>query len=159
MVFPSLYRLRLFNMKSNKFHPSMVVIDTREQLRYGYHEAESKCLPTGDYSIRGYEDRIAIERKELGDFLNCVGRERKRFERELQRLADLEFGAVVIEASLTNITQGNGYSKVHPQSAVMSIIGWTLKYKIPFFLCDNRRNARKLVYHLLRKFWEYDHGA
>jgi ERCC4-type nuclease len=44
-----------------------ILIDTREQIpfnfsRYGV-QTETDALPVGDYSIPGFEDRVAIERK------------------------------------------------------------------------------------------------
>ncbi|WP_241160230.1 hypothetical protein [Desulfovibrio sp. ZJ369] len=42
-------------------------------------------LTVGDYSLEGLTDKVAVERKELPDLVQCLGRERERFERELQR--------------------------------------------------------------------------
>jgi len=43
-------------------------------------------LATGDYSIAELESVVAIERKSQADMLSCIGGERERFEREVQRL-------------------------------------------------------------------------
>jgi ERCC4-type nuclease len=113
-------------------------------------------LPTGDYSILGMEDRVALERKTLADLYACVGGERKRFERELERLADFEYAAVIIEASLSNLLQGYEYSRVHPHSVIGSILAWSVKYnRLPFFFADNRWRCRTIIYRLLKKFYEY----
>ncbi len=40
-----------------------IVIDSREQRPYQFPGAVVKTLPTGDYSIVGLTDRVAIERK------------------------------------------------------------------------------------------------
>jgi ERCC4-type nuclease len=79
-----------------------IVVDTREQapLRFGAWPTVAAGLRTGDYSIEGFEDRVAVERKGLSDLFTCVGRERPRFERELVRLAAMDYGAVVLEATL-----------------------------------------------------------
>jgi len=140
--------------KKPKFGPSLIVVDTRECLPLGFPGSARQGLKTGDYAIQGMEDRCAIERKELSDFLACVGRERARFERELERLSAMEYAAVVIEASLTDILVGTEFSKVHPMSAVVSILSWSVKYRLPFFFAENRRRCRSIVYHLLRKYWE-----
>ena len=75
-------------------------------------------------------------------------------ERELERLSAMEYAAVVIEASLTDILMGTEFSKVHPMSAVVSLLSWSVKYRLPFFFAENRRRCRSIVYHLLRKYWE-----
>ena len=44
--------------------PKMIIaIDTREQRPYRFVWSEIKTLTTGDYSVIGLEDRVAIERK------------------------------------------------------------------------------------------------
>ena len=137
-----------------KFSSSLIVVDTREALPLGFPGATKRALRTGDYAIVGYEERCAIERKELSDFLGCVGRDRARFERELERMAAMDYAAVVIEASLSDILHGTEFSRVHPMSAIGSILAWSVRYRIPFFFAENRRRCRSMVYHLLRQFWK-----
>jgi len=67
---------------------TLIIVDTREALPIGFPGATTAGLPTGDYSILGAERRVTIERKTLADFYACVGRERKRFEREMERLVN-----------------------------------------------------------------------
>ena len=58
-----------------------IIIDSREQTPWDFTngpECERGTLSTGDYSIKGLEDFIAIERKELEDFIGCCGRQRDR---------------------------------------------------------------------------------
>ncbi len=64
------------------------LIDTREQqlLDLSPLRTEQATLPTGDYSLKGLEHVVAIERKSLDDLLGVVGRDRPRFDREVQRL-------------------------------------------------------------------------
>lgn len=137
-----------------RFDSSLIVVDTRESLPLGFPGSTSQGLRTGDYAVKGMEERCAIERKELSDFLACVGRERARFERELERMAAMEYAAVVIEANLSNIVHGTEYSRVRPMSAVNSILAWSVKYRLPFFFAGNRRSCRSMVYHLLHQFWK-----
>ena len=66
-----------------------ILVDTREQRPWQFPHCfmtESATLATGDYSVKGLTDEVAIERKSLADLLACVGRERDRFEREVHRL-------------------------------------------------------------------------
>jgi hypothetical protein len=76
------------------------LIDTREQrplvfgqpIRTDYFSSASTQMTTlreGDYSVALHDHMplaIRLERKGLGDLYGCIGRERERFERELQRL-------------------------------------------------------------------------
>lgn len=43
-------------------------------------------LRTGDYSVSGLVDQVAVERKSEADYLACVGVERERFDAAVQRL-------------------------------------------------------------------------
>lgn len=42
-------------------------------------------LETGDFALAGLQDGVVVERKAVGDLMNCYGSERPRFMRELQR--------------------------------------------------------------------------
>ena len=70
----------------------LIVQDSREQAPYAFRApryegvmVEVGPLQIGDYSLHGLQDKVAAERKELSDLVQCLGRERERFERELQR--------------------------------------------------------------------------
>jgi hypothetical protein len=71
-----------------------ILIDSREQLPFTFERekyagtvVEVGTLCTGDYSLAGLTDKVVAERKPLSDLVACLGRERERFERELQRAA------------------------------------------------------------------------
>ena len=69
-----------------RLHPEQVVaiVDTREQrpLNLAPLRTEAGTLVTGDYSVKGLVEVVAIERKSLPDLLACIGQERERFDRE-----------------------------------------------------------------------------
>jgi hypothetical protein len=52
------------------------IIDTREQLPLDLSplKVEAGSLTTGDYSVKGLEQVVAIERKSAVDMLACIGR-------------------------------------------------------------------------------------
>lgn len=62
-----------------------LIIDSREQAPYDFAtydvDTEPGTLHTGDYSLAGFEDRVAIERKSLDDLIACLCVGRERFER------------------------------------------------------------------------------
>src|SRR5437763_1557404 len=80
---------------------STALIDSREQLPLCLDplRVEPGTLATGDYSVKGLEHVVAIERKSAEDMLSCVGRERGRFDREIQRLLAYPVRAIVVESS------------------------------------------------------------
>jgi len=129
-----------------------ILIDTREQLPYSYPGAKRATLATGDYTVEGYESRIAVERKSLQDYLGCVGRGRDRFERELERLTAFDYPAIVIEASLEDFLGPYEISKVHPAAAINSMIAWSIRYGVHVWLAGSRDLAETLTYRLLQHF-------
>jgi len=136
------------------FEKITVVIDTREQNPYTFScPVEAGTLATGDYSIRGFEDRIAIERKSLDDLIGCLkGPNRERFERELQRSRALDYFSIVIEASLSDLGQGQYRSQMTPASAVQSVVALSVRYRVPVWFAESRRMGQRITESLLQKY-------
>ncbi len=90
------------------------VVDSREQTPWDLSPMtmETNGLNVGDYSIRGLESIVAIERKSLVDFVACCGSERERFQKELDRLRGWPVSAIVIEANWADLELGQWRSKL-----------------------------------------------
>jgi hypothetical protein len=99
--------------------------------------------------VAGYEGRVAIERKSKADAYGSIGGGRERFEREFQRLSELEYGAVVIESSIANFLVPPRHSQMNPRSALLSFLAWSVKYGVPVFFADDRRHGQALTKKLL----------
>ena len=134
-----------------------ILVDTRERLPlcFGAQPIRVTTLRTGDYSVEGLADVVSIERKSLADLFGCIGQSRKRFERELGRLAALKYGAIVIETSLGSVLAGPNYSQVHPNAAFGSLMAWSVRWRLPVFFCDSRELAAMTVMKLLEKCAKY----
>lgn len=113
-----------------------IIVDTREQTPFVFKDfdVEPGTLPTGDYSIKGLEGLVSIERKSLPDLIACFGPGRERFERELHRLKAYRCRAVIIECDYSDIVSGNYRSKMSPKAAVASIGAFSQRYQVPFIL-------------------------
>lgn len=147
----------MLNKNSQTFK---IVVDTREQNAYhfkhlpGPPEVIYKALESGDYSIEGYEDRIAIERKSLADLFGSTGIGRERFEREFERLSKFQYAALVIEAGLDDIfLKSPAYTKMMPKSVFRTLLAWSIRYKVYVWPCPDRNFAERLTYLLLEKFY------
>ncbi len=139
-------------------HP-LVVIDTREQLPYRFPNAVTRTLKTGDYSLLGFEDRIAIERKSKSDAYRSLGKGRERFLREIQRLSKLDYAAIVIESDLSGFLQQPLFSHLSPNSAIGSLLSWSVRYHVHVFFAGDRRHGKNLTRELLLRFWRLNEGA
>lgn len=120
--------------------------DSREQLPYHFGpgvRVERATLPEGDYAIADVlADRVAVvERKSYADFYGCLTSSRKRFERELERLAAWRFPLVIVEGAWSEefakpymYRKGGAYrrSLVPPIVAKASVLAWMQRYRVPF---------------------------
>jgi ERCC4-type nuclease len=142
--------------------PLCIIRDTREQRGWDFAcispppLVEVATLSTGDYSLKGLEDRISVERKSLADAFGTFGQGRDRFEKELERLSRLRFAAVVIESPWEQIIlQPPKRSKLNPKTIHASIVAWQIRYRtIHFWTCPNRIFAERTTYRLLKRFWD-----
>ena len=128
----------------------VAIIDTREQLPLCLDplRTEPETLPTGDYSLKGLEHHVCIERKSLDDLLGCVGRERERFERELHRMLAYPVRVLLVESTWAEIELGQWRSKVTSSQAMGSLIGWAAM-GIQLALVGSHERAGKFASRLL----------
>jgi len=134
-----------------------IVQDSREQNPYSFSaypdvEVILGTLATADYSLPGFTDRIAIERKTIDDLVGCLSQGRERFEKEMARARNFEHFAVVIEASLPPIMAGRYRSLMKANSVLQSIAAFSIRYRIPFLFCGDRPGGELMTYSLLSKF-------
>lgn len=127
-----------------------VVYDTREQLPYLYPGARRVTLPTGDYSIAGFESRVAIERKSFSDLVGCCGAGRARFEKQFARLGSLDYGALVIEATVSRIREGHEISRISPASILNTLFSWSTRYGVYVWHAADREEGAAITYRLLQ---------
>lgn len=136
-----------------------ILIDTREQRPFSFIGENGEPMPqgratlkTGDYSLEGYADKVAVERKSLADLVSCLAQGRARFERELVRARELEAFAVVVEGGFDDLHRGRYRSKLNPHSACQSVMAFTVKHGTPFFFAGDRRAAEYVTVSFLRQF-------
>ena len=120
------------------------IIDTREQTPLDLSPLRSvrRTLQTSDYSVVGLEHVVAIERKSLDDLLGCVGRVRERFDREVMRLLAYPVRVLLIESTWAEIESGQWRSKVTPEQAIGSLLGWQAAGLSIHMVGDHQRAGR-----------------
>lgn len=144
-----------------------IVVDTREQRPWSFtsrlvQELIGGPLPTvrgtlatGDYSVQGIEDQVAIERKSLPDFIMCVASgERERFWAELQRMQPYAARCVIIEASILDVEIQAYRSQARPQSVIASALAIMHDFGIPVLWSGCRESAEYHAAWLLRRAWQ-----
>lgn len=125
----------------------------------------------GDYSIEGFTERIAVERKSIDDLWGTilgwetehdkkksnVGR-RARFEKELENLSKIDVGLVVVEATLGEVLNTVPEWGVKPafdnrKTLSRSIIAYQQDYRAQWIFCDSRRMAEVITLRHLQRFF------
>jgi len=162
----------------------VVLVDSREQAPWQFHgiftdtpgkppkplvvRTRIATLRTGDYSIEkahaaaqghpGTPHACAIERKSLADLWGTLGAGRERFERELQRLSQLDRAVVIVEAGWPDILgNASGHpaelSRLTRKAVLHSIIAWQIEYpQIQWILAGNRAIAERIAWRWLSRF-------
>lgn len=130
-----------------------IVIDTREQQPYQFAypiKSLTAKLDFGDYSLWGYENRIAIERKTTEDFLGSITNGRDRFFRELKRMAEAEYRAVIVEGNFFEVAYP--LRLINHESIIGTIIAIYQDFGIPVFCLSNRQLAQIWLLKFFERF-------
>lgn len=109
-------------------------------------------LSYGDYSIKGFESSIAVERKSLPDLYSSIGQGRDRFKRELDILKEYEWKAIVIEGSESEIFRFQDFSQMHPNSVRQTLVSIEVRLGIPIWF-GTRDNLERWILDRLIKFY------
>jgi hypothetical protein len=150
--------------------PFTVVVDTREQRAYRFVGLQSDArkgnrrivvptivstIPAGDYSINGYVDKVAVERKTLDDFCQSFGRNREREERKVGRLSLLTAAWYMLEFRYSDLqVQRFERSEVSPKSLRRTLMAMQVRYPaVHWFFAGDRRSGEAVTYRVLEKWW------
>lgn len=157
--------------------PFTVIVDSREQAPWSFQGMRSDAhkeyrplvvfnerqgLPTGDYSMKGFEDQITIERKSLADAFSTFTVDRDRFTRELERMKSFRYAAVVIEAPWESLICGpkridrsEEQSRIIGKTCYRSILYWSQRFlNVHWFLMPCRMTAERTCFRLLECYWK-----
>lgn len=142
-----------------------IIIDSREQKPYSFPGVTTRFeqLNVGDYTVEGYADEFAVERKTLDDLARSLGTDRDRFENEMERAveANMDHLEVVIEAPEWYVADYAGtkhspkyYSDIYPNSILGTVNAWPDKYPpVDFTWAQNRDGGQSETLRLLDKWY------
>lgn len=141
-----------------------IIVDTREQQpwEFSHYTTASKKLDTGDYSIEGLENIIAIERKKnVTEIANNIVE--PRFKDVLERLKNIKYPFILLEFNLKDILIypiGSNVPKhmwdklkISSNFLLKNITDWELEYNIKVFFCGSPTNAERLATYLFNKIY------
>lgn len=107
-----------------------------------------KRLKVGDYSIEGFEDKIAIEKKSgLAELLSdLTAKNRSRFERFLKKLSKVPIRAIIVDDEISNLQRAVALlrKKSKTQLTEQTVYYWLAviicKYNIPIIFRGYHHN-------------------
>ncbi|MBU2648152.1 hypothetical protein KKI24_25825 [bacterium] len=136
------------------------LIDNREQTPFDLKPMMTERATTAkaDYSVKGFEDLIAVERKEFIDLVGYTTTGRCRFEREQLRMKAYPSKCVVIKGGWSQLATGSYRSQVNPLSVTHTIAIWISRYGAPFQFCGRWEFAQDLTQYFLFSSAKRIHG-
>ena len=84
--------------------------------------------------------------------IGCLTTGRERFERELYKARALDYFALIVEASLSDLANGNYRSQMGPKSAIQSLLAFSVRYRLPIWFCESRKYGQRVTESLLLKY-------
>lgn len=150
---------RIVFAKPGSFKPHVipqgmvVVCDTRETVPlFDLHDLPKGLVLTrdtlrdGDYSLRGFEDKVAIERKGgMSDFLNYLTTTRERTRDKMHRFRDFEFVGLLLEVSEAEAYCPQMYSNVSIEVIRQSIVSFEVRFGVHVYYGDRDCCRRKCL--------------
>ncbi len=150
--------------------PYKILVDHREKAPYGFQgirgdakqdrlpllvKSEAAHLEAGDYTLAGLESCVAIERKSFSDLFATLAGRREQFEAEHKRLGELEFAAVVVEATWQEILfSPPAESRMNPKTVFRTAIAWSQRYGVHWWCVPGRRAGEVTTFRMLDRFWQ-----
>jgi ERCC4-type nuclease len=132
-----------------------IVADTREKTPFKFkgHRVCRAALTTGDYSVKGRELEVAVERKSPTDLGVSILCNWSRFQKEMERSMDFDSFVVIIEGSMADCIRAASRSRAHRGPLISRIAYLSSVYRVCFLFCDNRESAEKATLEALRPFF------
>jgi ERCC4-type nuclease len=145
----------------------IIIRDTREKVGYwefdfhGYEMLIQK-IETGDYTVLGFEDSICIERKKsTSEIAINIGKDKKRFEAELERMKLFKHKYLILEFSVADLLKFplcSGLSKeqqkkvrVRPAFLLKRLNEYEIDYGIQIIFACNKQNAMEVALDIMKE--------
>jgi ERCC4-type nuclease len=166
-VLPSPFTILVDNNEGTPYYFTGLRADASQHFRPLLVQLEKVSLYTGDYTIKGYEKLLTVERKTLADLFGTVLGGRDRFRDEHERMAEMVkaggFACVMIEGSLADALHDPPShplmtnDKAERSSLIVHRVAmsWPQRYGVHWIWASGRRDAEESTYRLLEKFWQH----
>jgi ERCC4-type nuclease len=141
-----------------------IIVDTREQQPWSFdnYAIANRKLDTGDYSVEGLENLLAIERKKsINEIANNIIE--PRFKDVIERLSKIKHSYILLEFDLENVLSypiGSTLPKkmwdkvkISPSFIMKHILEWQMYHNIKVVFCGCPSNAEKMAEFIMNKVY------
>ena len=143
-----------------------ILIDTREQIplfvdEQGVVRNEYKTLAYfvkatvkyGDYTLKGFENIVSLERKTISDLRNSLMTNHNRFVKVLTAMGQMVRSGIVVEGTEQDFTGLLGmpdYRKFY-----RTLVSIQVHYGVPIYWVYHHEGAERFVFSYLTTFLKY----
>ena len=136
-----------------------IIEDTAEKTPYCFDvPTERKSLgrlpkETGDYSVKGHEPLIRVERKGFDDLFGCLTSRLAVFKNQLKRLAKYKYHALLVDTSVEALMLGSMHCKLPGGEALSRLMSLCVESGISPIFCGRHgsRVCQAWLAHAERK--------
>ena len=116
-----------------------------------------KILTIGDYTISGYEELVAVERKERTDFVSSLLSRREDTEAKIAIMNNLLNAAIVIESEFSVILEKARHNT--RKGIFRTYLAWSIRYpNVHWYFMRDFRDGEIFTFRFLERFWKIRNG-
>ena len=148
-----------------------VIKDTREQdgwIFTPYDKCEGMevgTMYTGDYTLKGYEEVVCVERKaSVAEIAMNLGRKKAPFQEEMKRMKDFPFSFLILEFNMDDVidfpknsripTKLRSKVKVTGKYLLKCMMEFQIWYDTKILFCGNKNNAFLVCNSIFKRLTE-----
>jgi hypothetical protein len=148
-----------------------IIRDTREKNGWGFDFYESceavidQGLKTGDYTAVGLEEDLIIERKATtAELALNLGKKRKQFEAELERMREFRWAYIICEFSEDNVREfpvnstvpasKRKYLRMNGKFMLKCLYDYKEKYGVEIIFTNTKEEAEEKAIEIIQQAYE-----
>ena len=139
---------------------------------------EQGSLKTGDYTLKGFEDMVCIERKfSVEEIATNLGKKKKAFDAEMKRMQEFPFRYIICEFSMSDlidypnsifsdymkqtrpdyVKQQISKRRITGKYLLRALMEYQTWYGIHVLFCDDKKNAFLVANSIFKRLNEMFH--
>lgn len=128
----------------------ILVVDTREQHPLFDPIPKGLCIlrdtiKVGDYTVKGFEDKLAVELKRESDFFAYIGKDRNSTVKKLEAMSEMYFASLVVQVNEYDLYDPSIPTKLTHEHVRGFLKCLRVKYGIHYYLNEDKESLERYV--------------